>query len=265
MVAFAFEERDVLRRIWQSKCRPLTQSSFYSMASAALVACFLATCLATPGYAQSIEGEWSNTPSSCGHYTVNNDNIRVRSDGYGIFESFCEFTGGSKDAPDHWQMKITCTGEGGGQDPEKPVDLQVFGGKLRVLVDGATYYYAKKCAAETAPSPRTYWDHNGSVMYLVAEGDRRQFFYSQPRGAMQEAGVHPDTLLFDGTTAGKRYDGTAFLFDQRCGGVPYHVSGPILDDYKRVELSGRAPRVNENCLVLDYFPDVLVFTLEPGQ
>jgi hypothetical protein len=23
---------------------------------------------------------------------------------------------------------------------------------------------------------RSYWDHNGSVMYLVAQGDRRQFF-----------------------------------------------------------------------------------------
>ena len=38
----------------------------------------------------------------------------------------------------------------------------------------------------------TIWDHNGSVMYLIANGSSREFYYQRPRPGMLEAGARPD-------------------------------------------------------------------------
>ena len=46
----------------------------------------------------------------------------------------------------------------------------------------------------TSPKP-TIWDHNGSVMYLVANGPSREFHYQKPRAGMLEVGVRPGSLL----------------------------------------------------------------------
>ena len=40
-----------------------------------------------------------------------------------------------------------------------------------------------------ASPERTLWDHNGSVMYLIANGSSREFFYEKPRPGMVEAGA----------------------------------------------------------------------------
>lgn len=68
-----------------------------------------------------------------------------------------------------------------------------------------------------------------------------------------------------GEVVGDSYSGTAFVFDRRCGQVPYQVSGPILDGGRRVVMRGRAPRVNRQCSVYGYKDDVLEFELLPGQ
>ncbi len=39
-----------------------------------------------------------------------------------------------------------------------------------------------------SPDP-TIWDHNGSVMYLVAKGQSREFYYQKPRAGMLEVNV----------------------------------------------------------------------------
>ena len=111
-----------------------------------------------------------------------------------------------------------------------------------------------------APQP-TLWEHNGSVVYLVARGSPREFYYKEPRPGMLEAGARPGSLLFRGTSESGRYVGTAFIFDRRCGQIPYQVSGPILDDYQRVVLTGQAPRVGANCSIRGYLADTLEFTL----
>ena len=49
---------------------------------------------------------------------------------------------------------------------------------------------------QTESSERTVWDHNGSVMYLVANGASREFHYQKPRPGMLDAGVRPGSLLF---------------------------------------------------------------------
>src|SRR5215469_8352998 len=51
---------------------------------------------------------------------------------------------------------------------------------------------------QTTPPERTIWDHNGSVMYLVANGSSRDVYYQRPRQGMLDAGARPGSLLFRG-------------------------------------------------------------------
>jgi predicted aspartyl protease len=114
--------------------------------------------------------------------------------------------------------------------------------------------------AATSSKP-TLWEHNGSTVDLIARGTLREYYYKQPRAGMMEAGARPGSLLFQGRTANGQYFGTAFIFDRQCGKFPYQVSGPILDNYQRVVLSGQAPRVGANCQIEGYWKDTLEFTL----
>jgi hypothetical protein len=99
---------------------------------------------------------------------------------------------------------------------------------------------------QTASSEPTVWDHNGSVMYLVANGSSREIYYQKPRSGMLEAGARPGSLLFRGEVNNGQYLGTAYIFNPHCGPIPYEVKGPIFDD-ERIVLTGQAPRVGQNC------------------
>jgi hypothetical protein len=99
---------------------------------------------------------------------------------------------------------------------------------------------------QTAPPESTIWDHNGSVMYLVANGSSREIFYQKPRPGMLEAGARPGSPLFRGEINNGQYLGTAYIFSLHCGPILYEVKGPILDD-QRIVLTGQAPRVGQNC------------------
>jgi uncharacterized protein len=118
---------------------------------------------------------------------------------------------------------------------------------------------------QSSQTQQPLWDHNGSIVYLVAQGRFRKFYYKEPRSGMVSAGAKPGSLLFDGEVIGEQYQGTAYLFDSRCGQLPYRVSGPILDNYRRVELRGQAPRVDDSCQITEYVDDKLEFQLiEPA-
>jgi hypothetical protein len=124
---------------------------------------------------------------------------------------------------------------------------------------------ARTDGQEQAATKTTLWYHNGSLVSLVAEGSIRKFFYKEPREEMLAVGARPGSLLFSGTSDNRKYVGTAFIFNQRCGQVPYQVSGPILDNYKRVVLRGRAPVIGSDCRVKKYINDTLEFTLIQGS
>ena len=47
---------------------------------------------------------------------------------------------------------------------------------------------------QTASPEPTVWDHNGSVMYLVANGQSREFHYQKPRAGMLEVGARSGSL-----------------------------------------------------------------------
>jgi len=58
--------------------------------------------------------------------------------------------------------------------------------------------YCSSAQAQTqtgSPEP-TIWDHNGSEMYLVANGSSREVYYQKPRAGMLEAGARAGSLLF---------------------------------------------------------------------
>jgi hypothetical protein len=115
--------------------------------------------------------------------------------------------------------------------------------------------------AQSNGSAASLWDHNGSVVYLVAQGSLREFYYKEPRPGMVEAGVRPGSLLFRGKIANGEYVGTAIIFDPRCGQFSYPVRGPILDNDDRIVVAGEAPRVSVKCRVQGSFMEVLEFRL----
>ena len=63
----------------------------------------------------------------------------------------------------------------------------------------------------------TLWDHNGSVMSLDVDGDKRRFSYKEPRPGVAKAGAQPGSLVFEGKALGGRYVGRAYFYNSRCG------------------------------------------------
>jgi hypothetical protein len=113
-----------------------------------------------------------------------------------------------------------------------------------------------------AQGTRTVWSHNGSQLHLSANGQRREFRYQTPKAELLEAGVQPGTLLFQGSRVGNAYAGTAYVFPQPCGALPYSVSGSISTDERTITLYGSAPSaIYTDCEVAAHRDDVLVFEL----
>jgi hypothetical protein len=121
--------------------------------------------------------------------------------------------------------------------------------------------FAQSTTPAATTTERTFWDHNGSVMYLVANDLSREFYYQKPRPGMLDAGAHPDSLLFRGQITDGHFSGIAFLFNANCGQVPFAVKGPILDNGERVVLTGQAPHVGRNCHASGEYTSTLEFKL----
>jgi hypothetical protein len=119
---------------------------------------------------------------------------------------------------------------------------------------------------QTASPEPTIWDHNGSVMYLVANGPSREFYYQKPRAGMLEVGARSGSLLFRGQINNGQFSGTAYIFNPRCGRIPFQVKGPILDNDERIILTGEAPRVGRNCRTYASYTSNLEFRqLKPDE
>jgi hypothetical protein len=122
--------------------------------------------------------------------------------------------------------------------------------------------FVNTCAYAQVPhasSDRTTWEHNGSVMYLIANGSSREFFYEKPRPGMLAAGAKTGSLLFRGEVSNGQYSGTAYIFNPQCGHVPFNVKGAILDGGERIVLTGPAPRVGRNCQAYASYSATLEF------
>lgn len=112
---------------------------------------------------------------------------------------------------------------------------------------------------QTEPPQRTVWDHNGSIMYLIAAGASREIYYQNPRPGMLDAGAHPGSLLFRGHVDGGQYAGTAYIFNPHCGPIAFAVKGASFDGDERIVLTGQAPRVGRDCRAYGYSRSSLEF------
>jgi hypothetical protein len=121
------------------------------------------------------------------------------------------------------------------------------------------YWTSAQAQTQTAPPESTIWDHNASVMYLVANGSSRELYYQKPRPGMSEAGARPGSLLFRGQINNGQYSGTAYIFNRHCGPIPFQVKGPIFDRDERIVLTGEAPRVGRNCRTYESYTSTLEF------
>ncbi len=104
---------------------------------------------------------------------------------------------------------------------------------------------------------KSLWEHNGSIVYLEAEGQLRRFYYDRPRSALP---VEPGTPLFHGQTRGNRYVGTAYVFSESCGPIGYPVTGIVTADKLKITMRGKAPVRDTDCNIIRFRADELVFT-----
>lgn len=102
------------------------------------------------------------------------------------------------------------------------------------------------------------WTHNGSTVRLYASGVRRTFFYEAPRSGLP---VEAGQLLFYGSREGETFFGKAYRFSSKCGEVSYEVTGKVHPSQTVINLSGNAPKRDEQCNVIGTFVDRLKFEL----
>ncbi len=100
----------------------------------------------------------------------------------------------------------------------------------------------------------TLWNHNGSVMLLLLDGENLSIYYDKPKSGLESIGIGQGTLLFEGTEQpGGFIEGYARLFRNGCEPAEYAVSGTRYDDDVAIELRGAAPvRASGGCDVIDY-------------
>jgi len=108
----------------------------------------------------------------------------------------------------------------------------------------------------------SFWDHNGSLMRLEADGQQRVFTYEEPRPVLRRAGVRAGTVLFDGRNEGNYYVGRARRFSRYCEApLVYQVEGPVVDGGSRIVMRGTREVYASGCRATGrVVEDELVFT-----
>ena len=71
---------------------------------------------------------------------------------------------------------------------------------------------------------------------------------------MIDEGVRPGTVLFNGQRTGNKLSGTSYVFDRRCGKIPYSDEGEVLGGERSIYLRGRRvpTQLGPNCEILAY-------------
>jgi len=110
----------------------------------------------------------------------------------------------------------------------------------------------------------SFWDHNGSLMRLEANGAQRVLTYEEPQPILQRAGATRGTVLFDGRNVGNYYVGRARRFSRDCDApLVYDVEGPVTNNGLRIVVRGEREVYAEGCRPTGRMvEDVLVFTYE---
>jgi outer membrane protein OmpA-like peptidoglycan-associated protein len=102
----------------------------------------------------------------------------------------------------------------------------------------------------------TLWDHNASVVRLLANGNFRKIVYEQPSPDLKAIDVSRGTTLFDGQRIGTEYRGVAYAFAKGCQPVPYNVAGRVISE-EEIVLAGAAPiLMASTCQAISHRSDV---------
>ena len=105
----------------------------------------------------------------------------------------------------------------------------------------------------------SYWNHNGSTMGLLVDGQQRIMIYIKVREGLNGL-VEPGTVLFYGQSREGKYSGKARRFTAGLPPIEYPVNGPILGGGNSVVLTGRAPIRNPDGSIKKVIEDRLEFT-----
>lgn len=106
------------------------------------------------------------------------------------------------------------------------------------------------------------WTHNGSLMRLQADGDKRWFVYEQPKYSLSASGIQAGTLLFNGQNNNDWYSGNARVFSKYCIGNPleYYVEGRVSRNPLRITMVGTRDVAKQCQATGNVTTDTLVFT-----
>jgi hypothetical protein len=102
------------------------------------------------------------------------------------------------------------------------------------------------------------WLHNGSTIRWVSDGDSRRAYYVRPRAGLEQIGIFPGQLLFDGFRRGSMVAGQAHTFKPGCPPLHFSVSANLLSE-TTIDLRGRAPRREAGCVVTSFVETELQF------
>lgn len=110
---------------------------------------------------------------------------------------------------------------------------------------------------------RSDWDLYGSVLRLTKDGDSIRFVVVRPNHFLKLAGVSPGSVLVEAFIRGSSVEGTAYMFDRKCGSFLYQVRGSIDISSTRIVLKGNAPLIDWSCHVFGYRFDRLELAMSP--
>jgi peptidyl-prolyl cis-trans isomerase C len=113
--------------------------------------------------------------------------------------------------------------------------------------------------AASASAVTSMWNHNGSIMRLVTEGETTRILYDAPREGLAGLKIKNGTVLFTGTRSVNEFKGTATTFSSRCPPRDFQVSGQISSDQKQIVLKGQAPRFGSDCEASGVRDETLTF------
>ena len=132
-------------------------------------------------------------------------------------------------------------------------------GRLANLARDAQDDLIAAAAPPLSVDPSSYWNQDGSLLALVAQGNRRSFVYSNPARHLVGEGVAIGMELFSGVNDRSFYTGTAYSYSPTCGKQGYPVAGPVENSGRRVVLRGREPQFRRDCSIRGYRAQTMVF------
>jgi hypothetical protein len=108
--------------------------------------------------------------------------------------------------------------------------------------------------------PGSYWMQGGSIMRLIAMKTERKFvLYKASEDLKKIRSAVEGAVQFEGKISAAGYSGTAYVFTEKCGLLPYAATGTIENGQERVVLTGNAPRVDAKCHRVGTEPVTLTF------